>query len=124
MPPVNVVYAGTALLLALSAFAACAAERGIYTVVDGDVRVLRKTTWYRLQPGARAEDGDVVDVGERQQLQIEITRGPTLALIGPSLAYVAESPPAKPGAPIAVTLQHGWAKAADTPKSPPLTLDL
>ena len=47
---------------------------GIYTVVDGDVRVLRGTLWYRLEPGARAENGDVVDAGEHAQVQLELSR--------------------------------------------------
>src|SRR5690348_4187229 len=113
----NVVHAGVALLLALWAAAACAAERGIYTVVDGDSRVLRKTTWYRLEAGARVEPGDVVDVVERGQVQLELPRGGTLSAVGPALVYVNEASSDAKAAPAPeVTLQRGWLKAAATPK--------
>jgi hypothetical protein len=122
----NVVHAGTAILLALWAFAACAADFGIYTVVDGDARVLRKTTWYRLEAGARAEQGDIVEAGARDQVQLELARGATLSIMGPALVYVADPPAqaAKAGASIEMTLLRGWVKAANKPDAPPLQLDL
>ena len=121
----NVVHAGTLLLLALWATAACAVERGIYTVVDGDVRVLRKTTWYRLEAGARAESGDVIDAGERAQAQLELAHGGTLSIMGPALVLAAELPSddAKPAA-AELTLLRGWFKASNAPKAPPLRLAL
>jgi hypothetical protein len=61
----NVFPAGALLLLALGAPLAEAVDRGIYTVVEGVARVLRATTWYRLEPGTRVESGDVVDAAER-----------------------------------------------------------
>ena len=125
----NVVHAGTVLLLALcafTAFTARAAERGIYTVVDGDVRVLRKITWYRLEPGARADDGDVVDVREHEQVQLELGSGTTLSIIGPALVHAAALPAhdAKPRTAADVTLLRGWCKASSTEKSAPLRLAL
>ena len=122
----NVVHAGTVLLLALWATTASAIERGIYTVVDGDVRVLRKTTWYRLEAGARAESGDVIDAGERAQAQLELPHGGTLSVMGPALVDVAEpgSGDGKPAAAPEVTLLRGWFKASNTPKAPPLRLAL
>ena len=62
-------------VLALQVSSASAADAGIYTIVDGDVRVLRGTTWYRLAPGARVQDGDIVDAGGLAQLQLELTDG-------------------------------------------------
>ena len=120
----NVVHAGAFLLLALCAFTACAADRGIYTVVDGDARVLRKTTWYRLEPGARAEEGDVIDVGEHEQVQIELPHGTAFSIIGPALVHAAALPgdDAKPGAATELTLLRGWYKASNTAKAPPLRL--
>lgn len=120
----NVVRAGTLLLLALWATAAGAAERGIYTVVDGDVRVLRKTTWYRLEAGARAESGDVIDAGERAQAQLELAHGATLSIMGPALVSAAELPSddAKSAAPPELTLLRGWVKASNAPKAAPLRL--
>jgi hypothetical protein len=125
----NVVHAGTVLLLALCAFtacAACAAERDLYTIVDRDARVLRKTTWYQLEPGARAEEGDVIDVAEHQQVQLELARGTLFTIIGPALVHLAALPSgdAKPGAACELTLLRGWYKAANTPKAPPLRLEL
>lgn len=122
----NVVHAGTVILLALWALAASAADRGIYTVVDGDARVLRKTTWYRLEAGARAENGDVVEAGEHQQVQLELPRGGTLSIMGPALVYLAElaAEGAKPGAGSTMTLLRGWFKAANKAKAPPLHFDL
>lgn len=122
----NVVHAGIVLLLALWAAAACAAERGIYTVVDGDARVLRKTTWYRLEAGARAEAADIVDVGEHGQVQIELPRGAAISIMGPALAYVGDAATGDPKAlpTSGLTLLRGWLKAANTAKAPPLRLDL
>jgi hypothetical protein len=121
----NVVHAGTLLLLALWATAACAVERGIYTVVDGDVRVLRKTTWYRLEAGARAESGDVIDAGERAQAQLELAHGGTLSIVGPALVQAAELPSddGKSAAAAELTLLRGWFKASNA-KAPPLRLAL
>ena len=124
--PMNAVHASTVLLLALCAYTACAAERGIYTVVDGEARVLRKTTWYPLEPGARAEEGDVIDVGEHQQVQLELMHGTTLSIVGPALVHAAALPAAdtKPGAASELTLLRGWYKASNTSKAQPLRLTL
>jgi hypothetical protein len=76
--------AGMALWLALAGMAAHAAEHGIYTLADGDARVLRAITWYRLAPGARIEPGDVVDVAEHAAVQLELAQGGTLNVQGPA----------------------------------------
>ena len=54
----------TMVAIALPALPARATDSGIYTIVDGDVRVLRGATWFRLVPGARLLEGDVVEVGD------------------------------------------------------------
>lgn len=77
-----------AFLLVLFAVSAAAAEAGIYTIVDGDVRVLRETAWFRLVPGARARDGDIVDaINEYSQVQLEWTGGGVMNLQGPALVH-------------------------------------
>src|SRR5690348_474442 len=117
------VRAGVALLLALWAACASAAERGVYTIVDGDARVLRKTTWYRLEAGARVEAGDVIDVPERGQVQLEPASGAALSLVGPALGYLVEAradPKAQPAQDF--TLVRGWLKAANTSKAPPVRI--
>ncbi|HXR55321.1 MAG TPA: hypothetical protein VN858_00895 [Casimicrobiaceae bacterium] len=121
----NVLHAAVVLLLALWSTAACAAERGIgiFTIVDGDARVLRKTTWYRLEAGAHAEPGDVLDVSEHAQVQIELPRGTAISAPGPALAYLPEArADAKTSPPF--MLMRGWIKAANAAKAPPLRLDL
>jgi hypothetical protein len=117
--------AGIVLLLALGAALAHAADRGIYTVVDGDARVLRETTWYRLEAGARAENGDIVDAAERAYVQAELSGGGTLGIVGPALAYMAALPFAGDKAGMAeLTLLRGWFKAAAADKARPLLLHL
>lgn len=120
----NVARAGVLFLLALGAAAAHAADRGLYTVVDGDVRVLRKTTWYRLEPGAHAESGDIVEAGKGVQVQLELTGGNQVGIVGPALFSLDESPDARDRAerPAELTVAGGWFKAAVTAKSRPLTL--
>lgn len=103
-----------ALILAVWAGAAQAADGGIYTVVDGDVRVLRGTTWYRLVAGARAQDGDVVDVGEHAQVQFEAAGGGTLSAQGPALwdANGLVAPNVKAPVPVQAVVVRGWFKAS------------
>ena len=114
------------LVLALGAAIAQAAERGIYTLVDGDARVLRGATWYTLAPGVRAEEGDVVDVGERAQAQLEFAQGGALNMQGPALAYAIALPAAgdKAGAPVEIALERGWFKAAAVARARALRLRL
>ena len=48
------------LWLALPVPCAIAADAGTYSLVEGSARVLRDTTWYKLVPGARFREGDIV----------------------------------------------------------------
>ncbi|HJU24060.1 MAG TPA: hypothetical protein VJ891_16265, partial [Casimicrobiaceae bacterium] len=96
----------------------------IYTVADGEARVMRKTTWYRLDPGARAERGDIVEAAEREQVMLELPRGGIIAIVGPSALYaetLADEP--KPP-PASITLLRGWLKFSNAPKAPPIMLAL
>ena len=113
-----------ALLLALGTASGHAAERGIYTIVEGEARVLRGATWFRLAPGARAEDGDVIDAGERAQVQLELARGGTLSVQGPALAHAVALPvPGEKANTVEIALRQGWFKAV-VPGPPPLRLRL
>ena len=106
------------MLMALPGGIAYAAETGIYTIVDGEARVLRGTRWYRLAEGARAQDGDVLDVGEGAGLQLELIDGATVHLFGPAIAH-AGAPTVgdkTPGSEMQV--QRGWVKAAAPAKRP------
>ena len=103
-----------AFLLVLFAASAAAAEAGIYTMVDGDVRVLRETAWYRLVPGARARDGDIVDaINEYSQVQLEWTGGGVMNLQGPALVHTGAvvAADSKSGA-AELLVRRGWIKAA------------
>jgi hypothetical protein len=122
--PMKGVHAGVALLFALWAACACAAERGLYTIVDGDARVLRKTTWYRLEAGARVDGGDVIEVPDRGQIQFETATGGAVSVIGPALGYLVEGRADAKAQPVPdFTLVRGWLKAANTPKAPPVRID-
>ena len=87
---------------------------GIYTLVDGDVRVMRGAVWFRLAAGARVLEGDVIDVGEHAQFQFELTDGGSLNAQGPALMHVASlpTPDAKPPAIAEMVIARGWLKAA------------
>ena len=86
---------------------------GVYSLVDGDVRALRGATWFRLVAGARALEGDVIDVGEHAQIQLELTEGGTLNAQGPALMYAMSIPnPEAKSAVGELMVQHGWVKAA------------
>ena len=37
--------------------------------------MLRGATWYKLAPGIALEDGDIVTVGPKQQVQLEFAGG-------------------------------------------------
>jgi len=83
-------------------------------MVDGDVRVLRETAWYRLVPGARARDGDIVDaINEYSQVQLEWTGGGVMNLQGPALVHTGAVVAAdnKSGA-AELLVRRGWIKAA------------
>ena len=103
-----------AVLLALASSIAPAAEAAIYTLVEGDVRVLRGTTWFKLAPGARAEDGDIVEAGEHANLQLELSGGRTINAHGPAALLATGNIDAdnKPPAPAEITVQHGWLKCS------------
>jgi len=61
------------LWLCLAAALGYAADAGIFTIVEGGARVLRDTKWYTLAPGARFEEGDIIDDDAKAQVQIELT---------------------------------------------------
>jgi hypothetical protein len=120
------------VLLWLTAFAlsAGAADGGLYTIAEGDARVLRGTTWYKLAPGTRVQEGDVVDLGERAGLQVELAGGITLNVAGPGTLLAALVPAAERKGVPESTLLNGWAKVAGGPapgvrlRAPTATLEV
>lgn len=110
----------TSLALALLAAPLAAADLAIATLVEGDVRVLRGTTWHRVVPGARLEPGDIVSAAQRAQVQLEFVPAGLANFVGAGTLYLVP-PPAKQAAnaPAATLLvPEGWLKVAA--KRPPL----
>jgi len=97
------------LVLALPAFAA---DVGIVTIAEGSARVLRGTVWYMLAPGAPFQEGDVIDAGDRTQVQVELASGGTLNVVGPGALFAAAIPLRndKQDAPMEFALDKGWLK--------------
>ncbi|HEY3179035.1 MAG TPA: FecR domain-containing protein [Casimicrobiaceae bacterium] len=99
------------LVLALPVFAA---DAGVVTIAEGPARVLRGTVWYMLAAGAPFQEGDVIDAGERAQVQLELTSGGTLNVVGPAALFAASIPVRndKQDAPMEFALDKGWLKLA------------
>jgi hypothetical protein len=100
------------IALALVALPALAADAGVVTIVDGTARVMRGTVWYKLVAGAPFQEGDVVDADERTTVQVELTPGGTLNLVGPGALYAATLPARNDKADAAAefALDRGWLK--------------
>ena len=101
-------------LALLAGSSARAAEIAVATLVDGDVRLLRATTWHKLVPGARLEDGDIVAAGDRGQVHLEFIAGSLVNFVGAGTLYVVPLP-AKPKAPAGgptLVVPSGWLKVA------------
>jgi hypothetical protein len=97
-------------LILVSAPGVHAGELGIATLVEGAPLVLRGVTWFKLVPGARIEAGDIIDAGERAQVQIEFAAGSAANLVGAGSLYL---PP--PTGPLTLSLPRGWLKVAARP---------
>jgi hypothetical protein len=104
------------LWLACCYFAAAApclaADVGTATLLDGKPRLLRGTGWLSLVEGVRIREGDVIDVPEKAQFQLELADGGALGLIGPGALYVAAATPGEPKqrASDEFWLTRGWLK--------------
>jgi hypothetical protein len=101
-----------------------AAEAGVVTVLDGSARLLRGATWYKLDEGARVQDGDVIEAAERAQVQLEGSAGDVLNAVGPASLFVAGAAPREGKQPAAAEfyLPQGWLKLAAKPPGAPLRL--
>jgi hypothetical protein len=97
------------LALVLPAFAA---DVGIVTIAEGPARVLRGTVWYMLAPGAPFQEGDLIDAGERAQVQVELAGGGTLNLVGPAALFAVSVPVRndKQEGAMEFALDKGWLK--------------
>ncbi len=102
---------GGSLLLLASALCS-GADLGVVTLLDGNARVLRGVTWYKLTEGARLQDGDVIDAADRAQVQAELSAGPIVSFVGPAelFAAAAGSRESKQHVPAELYLTRGWLK--------------
>ena len=107
------VYWFITLGLSLAA-SASAADLALVTLADDGVRVLRGKTWYKIVPGARVEDGDVVEATGNAQLQLESGALGIVSVIGPAVLYALPARPAreaKAASPQpALDVARGWLK--------------
>ena len=89
-------------------------RRGVVTVLDGNVRLLRGATWYKLVEGARVQDGDVIEAAEGAQVQLEVSAGDVLNAAGPASLFVAGAAPREGKQPAAAEfyMPQGWLKLA------------
>src|SRR5207344_572733 len=100
-----------ALWLGLTAACSLAAGVGIATIVEGDTRMLRGVTWYRLIPGARVEAGDIIAAAAKATVQVEFAGGGTLNLGGPAELFAAKLLAGDKAADIQeFALARGWMK--------------
>ena len=104
-----------AILVVLVAWPVHAAELGVATLVQGGSRVLRGSTWYKVVPGARLEDGDILEVTGEAQIHMEFGPSTVVGLSGPGTIYL-EPLPSKgraeaAGGPL-LDLRGGWLKVA------------
>jgi len=95
-------------LLLVAGGAGAAVDYGAFTLADPGARLLRGATWYKLTPGVAAVEGDIVEVPERAQVQLESGTGSSFNLVGPATLYLV---PGKGGPPV-LALREGWLKAA------------
>jgi FecR protein len=102
------------------------AEVGIVTILDGNARVLRGTTWYKLVEGARVQEADVIDAADRARVQVELADGATLSLNGPAMLYVVDIVPrdSRQTGMVDLYLNSGWMKIATQPPGPRLRVRL
>src|SRR6185369_10544361 len=101
------------LFLTLVSVGAAAAEIGAVTLLEGNARVLRGSTWYKMVTGARVEEADILDLSERAQVQIEFAAGSIVNLVGTAVLYLA--PGKGKSAPIPVVVPTGWLKIVAKP---------
>lgn len=100
-----------ACAVAVAAADGCAADAGLFTIVDGPARLLRGATWHRLFAGAGFQEGDVVEAGPAANVQAELAGGQLVDIVGPAQVFAAALP-VKSGraAGYDFGLEQGWLK--------------
>jgi hypothetical protein len=100
------------LWLALPVPCAYAADAGIVSIADGPCRLLRDTTWYKLVPGARLREGDILVAAGTGQIQVELATGGAFNLGAPGTLFAVAVPMSgdKLTGPVELSLTEGWLK--------------
>src|SRR3989440_10346712 len=108
---------GLGCLIFLVAAPCFGADIGMITLVDGRPKVLRGTAWFNLSEGVRVRDGDTLDVPDKGQLQLELTDGGAVSVVGPGALYAASLTPrdAKQASLAELFLTRGWLKLDTKP---------
>ena len=108
---------GLGCLIFLVAAPCLGADIGIVTLVDGKPKVLRGTAWFILSEGVRVRDGDTLDVPDKGQLQLELTDGGAVSVVGPGALYAASLTPrdAKQTSLAELYFTRGWLKLDTKP---------
>jgi len=109
-----------ACFLFLIAMPCFGAETSTVTLLFGQPKLLRGTTWFNLKEGVRLRDGDVIDLPASGQLQLEFTDGGAVSVIGPGALYIvaASARDAKQPGSAEFHLTRGWLKFATKPPGP------
>jgi hypothetical protein len=104
-------------LIFLAAAPCMAADAGMITLVDGKPRVLRGTAWFNLSEGVRIRDGDAFELPDKAQIQVELTDGGAVSVIGPGSLYAASlvARDGKQAASVELFLTRGWLKLDTKP---------
>lgn len=98
------------------------AETSTVTLLFGQPKLLRGTTWFNLKEGVRLRDGDVIDLPQSGQLQLEFSDGGAVSVIGPGALYIAAASArdAKQPGSAEILLTRGWLKFTTKPPGPRL----
>jgi hypothetical protein len=101
--------AGFLFLIAVPCFGA---DTATVTLLFGQPKLLRGTTWFTLKEGVRLRDGDVIDLPASGQLQLEFTDSGAVSVIGPGALYIAAASArdAKQSGSAEFQLTRGWLK--------------
>lgn len=111
-----------ACFLFLAAVPCFGAETSTITLLFGQPKLLRGTTWFNLKEGVHLRDGDVIDLPQSGQLQLEFSDGGAVSVIGPGALYIvaASARDAKQTGAVDLLLTRGWLKLAIKPPAPRL----
>ncbi len=103
-----------AVLITLFAATAAAADVGVFTDVNGEVKLLRGDYYFEAAPGVEVQDQDIIETGSEASTQVEMTDGSVLRLGADSRLALSEYRLDSGGNVIAASLDvlSGWLRFA------------